>query len=213
MCAAPAVTLVYAFDPLCGWCYGFGPVMAELRREFGDGVGWEVALGGLFCGARRPRIGEMAGYLARGTALVEARTGVTFGAGFRALIAEGRWRMDSEPGCRAIRAVAALEGGATAVDFGHALCSAHFGEGLRPDDEGDLAEVARRCGVDPERLLAAWRAPDAVAATERAFADARRAGVSSYPALYRREGAALRGIVSGCVPLEVAREALRSEIE
>ena len=30
--------LIYFSDPMCSWCYGFSPVMEEIRREFGPAL-------------------------------------------------------------------------------------------------------------------------------------------------------------------------------
>ncbi|HJK98924.1 MAG TPA: hypothetical protein RMF84_17010 [Polyangiaceae bacterium LLY-WYZ-14_1] len=82
-------TLVYGFDPLCGWCFAFAEGVADLRRALGDEVDWEVACGGLVVGPRVAPIAEAADYLRAGMGAVEARTPARFGAGFLALLEEG----------------------------------------------------------------------------------------------------------------------------
>lgn len=206
-------TLVYAFDPLCGWCYGFGPAFAALQEALGDEVDWDVACGGLFVGARVPLIGEMADYLERGMAAVEGRTGVPFGDGFRRLIAEGDWRVSSEGGCRAMFAARTLFGGAAAVSLGSALCTAHFRDGARIDEPEAIRAVAEGIGLDGAALLARWDTDEAREETERTFRRDRDRGVTLYPTLYRQEGDALIQIFGGCIPAETAIASTRRELE
>ena len=89
-----AVKLTYVFDAYCGWCYGFGPAV----REFAAANTWRVDLnvvsGGLFTGGRVAPIGTMPN-VAGANARIAELTGVEFGSGYRALVADGRFQMDS----------------------------------------------------------------------------------------------------------------------
>ena len=38
--------LIYAFDPLCGWCYGFAPALRALRQAL-PALEVELRIGGL----------------------------------------------------------------------------------------------------------------------------------------------------------------------
>jgi len=40
------VKLIYYFDALCGWCFGFSPVISQLEKEFEDRLNFEVISGG-----------------------------------------------------------------------------------------------------------------------------------------------------------------------
>ena len=54
--------LIYGFDPLCGWCFGFGPALRALREALPD-LEIELRMGGLVTGGRiRPYI-ESAEYI------------------------------------------------------------------------------------------------------------------------------------------------------
>ncbi|MEM1034053.1 MAG: hypothetical protein AAGN82_27195, partial [Myxococcota bacterium] len=116
-------TLVYAADPLCGWCFAFVEGIAHLRSELADEVDWEVACGGLVTGARVAPIADAADYLRTGMRAVEARTSARFGAAFWAVLEDGRWVSNSEPACRATLTVQDRHGGAAAVDFAGALAT------------------------------------------------------------------------------------------
>ena len=193
-------TLVYGFDPLCGWCFGFRPTLASLRASLAGRVRWRVACGGLVTGERVRPIGEQRDYLTRGMAAVESRTGVRFGEGFtRGLLAEGTWVSSSEPGCRAVLLVQRLFGAERALDFGDELSRAFYVDGRPTDDVESLQAVAKVAGVDAAQVLEAWNAPSAEHRTWEAFTRARQDGVVSYPSMFLDRGRGLELLWSGWV--------------
>ena len=54
-------TVLYVFDPLCGWCYGFSPVMVKLNDNYKENVKFVVISGGMVVGDRIGPLGEKAG--------------------------------------------------------------------------------------------------------------------------------------------------------
>lgn len=191
-------TLVYGFDPICGWCFGFRSTLAQLRRALKGRVAWRIACGGLVTGERVRPIGETREYLLQGMQRVEAVTDARFGAGFKTgLLAQGTWVSTSEPGCRAVLLVQRLEGAALALDFGAELSRAFYVDGRPTDDVDSLRAVAKAVGVGGERLLEAWNAPGAEHATYEAFRQARAEGVVSYPSLFLQTAEGLKPLASG----------------
>ncbi|MDX2015527.1 MAG: hypothetical protein SFW67_35370 [Myxococcaceae bacterium] len=200
------VTLVYGFDPICGWCFGFRSAVASLRASLAGRVGWRVACGGLVTGERIKPIGETRDYLVHGMAMVESRTDARFGDGFKkGLLARGSWVSTSEPGCRAVLLVQELFGSERALDFGAELSRAFYVDGRATDDVDSLKAVAQSTKVDPVRLIEAWSAPGAEHRTWEAFTKARSEGVVSYPSMFLDRGRGLEPLFSGCLP---AKEAL-----
>ena len=190
--------LVYAFDPLCGWCFAMRETIEAARSALGERVQWEVRCGGLVTGARERPIAEMAGYLARGMGEVEARSSARFGPGFvDGLLAEGRWISRSEPPCRAILVAARDRDHGAALDLGSELCRAFYEDGERVDEPEVIDRAASRVGLDGAALVAAWDTEEARRLSARAFAAARREGVNSYPAIFEARGGALAPLLPG----------------
>ena len=46
--------LIYFSDPMCSWCYGFSPVIADIRRTFGRALPIRLVMGGLRPGTETP---------------------------------------------------------------------------------------------------------------------------------------------------------------
>ena len=68
--------LIYYFDALCGWCYGFSPVMSKVQEKYSGKLDIEVVSGGLFLGKRAGGVNEVAPHIKAGAyKSVERRTG------------------------------------------------------------------------------------------------------------------------------------------
>ena len=50
--------LIYFADPMCSWCYGFSPVIDEIRRIYGNALPVRVVMGGLRPGNAKPMTPE-----------------------------------------------------------------------------------------------------------------------------------------------------------
>ncbi|HMC95737.1 MAG TPA: DsbA family protein, partial [Polyangia bacterium] len=50
--------LIYFSDPMCSWCYGFSPVIEDIRRTFGRALPIRVVMGGLRPGTETPMTEE-----------------------------------------------------------------------------------------------------------------------------------------------------------
>ena len=56
-------TFFYVYDALCGWCYGFSPVMQNVAAKYDDRLNFEVISGGMVTGPRVGPIGQVAPYI------------------------------------------------------------------------------------------------------------------------------------------------------
>lgn len=191
--------LIYGFDPLCGWCFAFGPTYRAVRAAHPD-LPVQMRYGGLVLGER---VGPIAGhrdYLLRGLEQVRLTAGVAAGAAFlEGLLADGTYVSDSEPPCRAIYAMERLAP-ESAADFAAALPDIHYIDGRPLDDLATLAGLAERHGADPAAFAALWGSAEARTGVQAAFAAARAFGIRSYPTLLYRRGPQLQLVAQGFAP-------------
>lgn len=68
--------LIYVFDPLCGWCYGFEPVMVEIQEKYNDKYSFEVIPGGMVPKHAAQPISNMRAFLLGAIPQLEKRTGI-----------------------------------------------------------------------------------------------------------------------------------------
>lgn len=195
--------LIYGFDPLCGWCFAFGPSYRAIRAAHPD-LPVTMRYGGLVLGER---VGPIAGhrdYLTRGLEQVRQTAGVAAGAAFlHGLLAAGTYVSDSEPPCRAIWTMEQLAP-AGAADFAAALPDQHYIDGQPLDDVAALGALAARHGADRDAFAALWQSDEARQGVQRAFADTRAFGISSYPTLLYRRDDKLYMVAQGFAPPELA---------
>jgi putative protein-disulfide isomerase len=196
--------LIYGFDPLCGWCFAFGPSFRAILAAHPD-LPVQLRYGGLVLGER---VGPIAGhrdYLVRGLEQVRQTAGVAAGSAFlNGLLAEGTYISDSEPPCRALYAMEQIATPAQVAAFAGDLPDRHYIDGKPLDDLDVLASLAAKHGADPEAFAQLWPSEQARAGVQRAFAAARAFGISSYPTLIYRDGDELHMVARGFAPPEAA---------
>ena len=77
------IKVLYFYDALCGWCYGFSLVIKEVKTAYDDKFDFEIISGGLRLGDAVGPIGEVAPYIKAGAyKTVEQTCGVKFGDDF-----------------------------------------------------------------------------------------------------------------------------------
>jgi putative protein-disulfide isomerase len=190
-------TVVYANDPLCGWCFAIGPSLNEARVNLGHDVQWRIECGGLVTGERVRPISFDREYLVAGFAQVKSASGRVTGERYWSEVVEpGTWVSDSEPVCRAVLLVQQLRP-ELAINFSHSLTDAFYLDGRIPDDPETLGFIAEQYGLGAEEFLSAWQSPEAINMTRHAFARARQLGVTTYPSLFLEVNSVLQPILSG----------------
>jgi putative protein-disulfide isomerase len=192
--------LVYVFDAYCGWSYGFTDTLRKVMDRHPE-LPVEVVSGGLFTGPRRVPIREF-GYVEGANARISELTGASFGEGYRRLIADGSFVMDSEAAAAGM-AVLRQAAPERAVELAAALQRAFYREGHSLSEPGTYRLIAEAHGLDPVAVSSGVESPEARSAAHADFARARRLGVESYPTLLAAEGDSAIALAVG--PADVER--------
>lgn len=171
--------LTYVFDAYCGWCHGFGPAVTGFAAANAGRIELDVVSGGLFTGARVAPIGTMP-YVDGANARIAELTGAEFGPGYRALVADGRFRMDSTAAATGFAALRTLAP-ERALEAAEAMQRAFYVDGLSLSEPETYRHIAGQLGLDADAVLTGFAASGASAAQD--FTRAARLGVTSYPAL------------------------------
>lgn len=141
-------TLVYIYDALCGWCYGFSPVMKRLHETHRDRLAFDVMSGGMVMGSRVGPIGQVAPYISWAYKQVEDRTGVTFGEGFLKNVLEPGTAIFSSEKPGIALTVFKSERPDEAVSFAHDLQRAVYFDGLDLQADPTYAALVQPYGLD-----------------------------------------------------------------
>ena len=178
--------LIFAGDPMCSWCYGFGQELDALMALHPE-LPLQILVGGVRAGATD--LLDDAGKQFRLThwARVEEASGLPFNRD--AFLARRNFVYDTEPVCRAVVAAQRLAPAADQLAVFRALQRAFYVDGLDTTDGEVLAGVAvaelARQGValPASAFRAGWDDPATIAATAGQFAQVRAMGIRSFPAL------------------------------
>jgi putative protein-disulfide isomerase len=202
--------LIYFSDPMCSWCYGFSPVIDDIRRAYGDALPIRVVMGGLRPGTETTMTPEAAKEIAGHWNHVHEASGLPFDP---SLISRGDFVYDTDPAARAV-VVVRREGQDVALKFLGAAQRAFYGEARDITSGEVLADLAADFGLDRTRFLEDWATEEAKAETWRDYAVSQRAGVTGFPTLVggpNEEG--VYGVVTrGYAPSEQVLAILRDWI-
>ena len=177
----PSPKLLYVYDALCGWCYGFSPTLKAFAKT--QGVGIDVVSGGMIRGPREGMLSEVAPYIRTAYRDVEQRTGVKFGEAFVEVLMNGDIYMTSEPAA-ALLAWAREQAPARQLDAAHELQQGIYYHGYGPRSEELARHLATSLGLDADAAVAAMTAEAYRVLAERDFAIARQLEVRGFPALF-----------------------------
>jgi len=178
--------ILYFFDPLCGWCYGFSPAIAEVYKQWHNKATVRVISGGMVRGERVGPIGDMADYLKKAFPDVEARCGVRFGPGFIDQLEKGTMILDSTPPSRALAVYRAI-GSQHELRYAAHLQHAIYSEGAEPNDLQGWADRAEKFGLRPgytaADFLAQLEDPTSLEQAEYGFYESQQFGVQGFPSV------------------------------
>ena len=200
------LNLVYFADPMCSWCYGFGPQLEALidHETASRQVTLDLTMGGLRPYNKAVMDAESKAAVLEHWAHVRDATGLPFNDA--AIQAEG-FVYDTEPACRAVVAVRQLDA-ARSLDYFHAVQRAFYAEGQDTTREDVLAGVAIRCGIADGAFREAFRSPAMREATRDDFALAQKVGVEGLPTLCVDIGQRLYLLTRGYARAEAIEEGL-----
>lgn len=170
-------TLIYIGDPMCSWCYGFGPELDKIIKAFPN-TPFEIIMGGLRPEGRET-IGDLKEFLWNHWKEVQIRSGQKFN--FSILNKEEMF-YDTEPACRAVVIMRRLNHDC-AYDFYKAAQHSFFYENIDPLEGETYARLAKDFGVDEEIFLDLFNDEQSKADTYSDFSLAEAMGIHSFPTL------------------------------
>jgi putative protein-disulfide isomerase len=171
--------LILFADPMCSWCYGFSPVVDEIRHAYGNALPVRVIMGGLRPGTDTLMTPEGAREIAGHWSHVHEATGLPFDS---ALIRSEGFVYDTDPAARAV-VVVRRRGEDLAIRYLSAAQRAFYAEARDVTSGEVLADLAAEFGLDRDEFLAEWSSEEAKQETWRDYATSHRAGVTGFPTL------------------------------
>ena len=180
--------IVYVYDALCGWCYGFSPVMEDFYYRYKDEVDFEVISGGMIKGNRIGPIGEVAPYIKHAYKDVEERTGVKFGQAFlKDVLEEGSTVFTSIPAAVAL-SVFKSEKPDKALLFAKRIQKAIYYDGIDPSNNEAYGRIAEEFGFNKKSFVDKMETARFLEKAKEDFHQAALMGVRGFPTVFLMKG-------------------------
>jgi putative protein-disulfide isomerase len=190
--------LVYIADPMCSWCYGFGPELAKLLARHPDAA-LDLVMGGLRPFNTQPTTPEFRGMLVEHWRHVSTASGLPFSES--ALDRPG-FVYDTEPACRAVVTARGIDS-ARALAYMKAVQLAFYRDRRDVTNADELADIAAECGFDRDTFLMRFDSQALRDETRADFARTQSLGVGGFPTLGAVHGSQLYLVTSGYVTDDV----------
>ena len=182
-------TLLYFADPMCSWCWGFQPVMANIREKTAASADCVIFTGGLRPFTEHVMTNEDKAKVRGHWGHVQEASGQPFDFDF---FERTDFTYDTEPACRAVVAVRRLK-----PEFAHPMLDrlhrAFYAENRDVTDADVLADLAAEVGVDRSDFQIAHAADETKQETLADFHYAQRSQITGFPTLV--------GVTEGAKPM------------
>lgn len=207
------IAIAYVYDVLCGWCYGFTPVMKKLQDEFESEHPIEVISGGMILGDRVGPIGDHLDNARQAFKMVEERTGVRFGKDFvQKGLTKGDMVFNSMPPSKAL-AVFRQHRPGQSLAFASGLQKGIYGQGHAPEDLDWYGDLAAEFGLDARQFRTEMEQPDAEKLAQRDFQMAQALQVQGFPAVFAYQDNRYAPIARGYIPYPSLKTNLKAAVE
>lgn len=177
------VKILYVYDPLCGWCFGFSSVIKNLAENYAFDFEFDVISGGMIVGEREGVLApQMADYILNTIPRLEAHTGVKFGESYKQQIASGSLYQSSVKPSIAL-CVFKDHFPDKAVAFASVIQNVQFVEGQSLEEDQTYLSLITPYNIAPYPFLEQLNSEEYRSKAYEEFNYARQLGVSGFPAV------------------------------
>jgi len=174
--------IIYIGDPMCSWCYGFGPELQKIKEKYPK-VELQLILGGL-----RPHgtetMGKLGNFLRKHWDHVKEASGREFSYD---ILDNKEFVYNTEPSCRAVETARSFDP-EIALDFYDAVQKAFYYENK---DTGKLEvylEIAKDFGLDQKLFAERFESAEMKQKTMANFELAASMGIRGFPSTVLQKG-------------------------
>ncbi len=172
--------LVYGYDAICGWCFGFVPAMRKFAETHPD-VAIDVVPGGLFSGDRACHYTQLVDHIVHAFPRITSITGQKPCDGFWDLIKQPGGAVANSTVPNMAVAMMAEKAPERSLEYAHRLQEIHFLEAADFNVAETYETLQNRHGFPELDLSAIIGATDDSPEVAKAYARSRRLQISSYP--------------------------------
>ncbi|MBA6416808.1 DsbA family protein [Colwellia sp. 6M3] len=170
-------TLVYIYDPMCSWCWGYAPTWHKLQKSLAQHVDIIYRLGGLAPDSNEPMPIEMQTLLQQTWRNIAEQLGTEFNFDFWQ---QCQPRRSTYPACRA--AIVARASGKEQAMLS-AIQQAYYLQAQNPSDITTLQALAVEIGLDGDDFLEQINSQHTDALLKKDIAEMRQLPIQGFPSL------------------------------
>lgn len=175
--------ILYIYDALCGWCYGFSPVIKKIYEAYRQQFDFETLSGGMVmeerAGVVKP---EMAEYILQAIPRVEKLSGIKFGKNHIEQLEKGSLYQSSLKPAIAM-CVFKKHLPASGISFATAMQSAYFYDGKSLEDNNTYIDLIAAYNMDAASFLEQLESDEYKYRAHLEFGYVQDLGVTGFPAL------------------------------
>ena len=171
--------LWYFADPMCSWCWGFSPVINQIKNDYNDKLQIALNLGGLRPGTTEVVSDKMRDEILHHWHEVHKMSGQEFN--FKNPMPEG-FIYDTEPASRALVAFGKINTENTLALF-HDIQYAFYVEQRDVTQQQVLLELVSKFKINESDFLKEFQSDETKQQTQQHFKNTRQAGVLGFPTL------------------------------
>lgn len=178
-------TIFYCYDAYCGWCYGFGPVMAKFAEKHRGLFDLEVLSGGMIIEEYALPVQKAAAHIQSDYKRVENLTGIKFGADYLWHInnpEESDWILNSEKPAIALSILKEYYP-ERQLEFANDLQISLFAEGRDLDDNEAYRHLLDKYSIQAEAFYEKLDSETYKEAAHYEFNLCKQLQVTSFPAV------------------------------
>lgn len=195
------VKFIYVMDPLCGWCYGFSPVIERFYEMYSHLMDFQLVVGGLMEGSRVGPLQEVAPYIKDAYHVVEEKCGTPFGELYLENIVEGNGILDSHPANLILKTAQWLKPHRVFA-AAKEIQSAHYYSGIPSDNLRELCFSIERSGYNAQDLIGGAESSKAEELLQADYAWVKEFGIKGFPCCLLETESNLQMISQGYLPFE-----------
>lgn len=174
--------IIYVFDPMCGWCYGFSNTIKEAEQKYSADFDFKIISGGMVLGEREGPIGEFANYILSAYPKVEEYSGMKFGQPYIDQLKTQSLYTSSLLPSIALCIVQQMDS-TKAIQFASAMQKAHFQNGKNLSDSASYEPILMDLGLDINHFYLQLQSGSFLEEAQKGFEASHYLGVNGYPAV------------------------------
>jgi putative protein-disulfide isomerase len=206
------IKIIYVYDAICGWCFGFSPTMAKLKEHYQDKIDFEVVSGGLKLGKGAGPIDIVAPYIKTSYQDVERTCGVKFGDAFvNGTLKNGTMILNSLPPAIAL-CIMKERFPEKSLAFASLLHQMYYVDGIEPENYDAYGTYAATIGYDKDEFNRKMKDPVYIQKAYKDFEYAQQLGANSFPTVILEQNGNREILFRGFLPFDRAKKVIDSKL-